>query len=64
VDIFKLTTGNDTVHKDSNGNGVRILNFATLKNLALKIKIFPRQNINNKPGPHMIRRPRTRLITH
>jgi len=36
-DIFKLTTGM-RVRKDSNGNGVRIVNFATMKNLAVKSK--------------------------
>jgi hypothetical protein len=28
-DIFKLTIGNESLHRDSNGNGVRIVNFAT-----------------------------------
>ena len=27
--IFKPTIGNDSLHQDSNGNGVRIVNFAT-----------------------------------
>ena len=27
--IFKLTTGNDSLHQESNDNGVRIVNFAT-----------------------------------
>jgi hypothetical protein len=30
-DIFKPTTGNDSLHQDSKDNGVRIVNFATLK---------------------------------
>ena len=62
--MFKLTIGNERVHKDSNGNGVRIVNFATLKNCGVKSKIFPHQNINNTPGPHLIGRLTTRLITH
>ena len=32
--IFKLTIGQDSLHQDSNDNGVRIVNFATSKNLA------------------------------
>ena len=31
--IFKRTIGNESLHKDSNDNGVRIVNFATSKNL-------------------------------
>jgi len=27
--IFKLTVGNESVHQDSDDNGVRIVNFAT-----------------------------------
>jgi hypothetical protein len=27
--IFKPTNGNESLHQDSNGNGVRIVNFAT-----------------------------------
>jgi hypothetical protein len=38
--IFKLTIGNDSPHQDSNDNGIRIVNFATLKNLYLKSKKF------------------------
>ena len=29
--IFKPTTGNKNLHQDSNDNGFRIVNFATLK---------------------------------
>ena len=28
-DIFKRTVGNDSLNQDSNGNDVRIVNFAT-----------------------------------
>ena len=31
VDIFKPTVGNESLHQDSNYNGVRIVNFATSK---------------------------------
>ena len=29
--IFKPTTGNESLHQDSNDNGVRIVNFASPK---------------------------------
>jgi hypothetical protein len=32
-DIFKPPTGNESLHEISNGNGVRVKNFATFKNL-------------------------------
>jgi hypothetical protein len=34
-DIFKLTVGNESSHKSSNDSGVRVLNFATSKNLVV-----------------------------
>jgi len=34
-DIFKRTVGNESLHKDSNDNSVRILNFAASKNVYL-----------------------------
>jgi len=33
--IFKPTIGNESLHKDSNDNGVRIVNIATSKNLVI-----------------------------
>jgi len=44
--IFKLTIVNACLHQDSNDNGVRIVNFATSKNLIVKNTSFPRQNIH------------------
>ena len=38
--IFKLTIGNESLHQDSNDNGVRIVNFATSKNLVVKSTLF------------------------
>jgi hypothetical protein len=40
-DTFKLTTGNESLHQDSNDNGVRVVNFATSKNLGVKSMMFP-----------------------
>jgi len=34
------------LHQDSNDNGVRIVNFATSKNLVAKSTMFPHQNIH------------------
>jgi len=34
--IFKLTTGNESLHQASNDNNARIVNFATSKNLVVK----------------------------
>jgi hypothetical protein len=45
-DTFKPTIGNESLHEDSNDNGVRVVNFATSKNLAVKSTIFPHQNIH------------------
>jgi hypothetical protein len=35
-DIFKLSIGNESLHKISNDNGVRVVNFDTSKNLRVK----------------------------
>jgi hypothetical protein len=37
--IFKPTTGNECVHVICNDNGVRVVNFATSKNLTVKRKV-------------------------
>ena len=44
-DIFKLTIWNKSLHQDCNDNGVRIVNFAISKNLAVESTIFPHRNI-------------------
>jgi len=33
--IFKPTIGDESLHQENNDNGVRIVNFATSKNLAV-----------------------------
>jgi len=38
--IFKVTIGNEILHKDNNDNGVRIVNFATLKNLVKSMMLL------------------------
>ena len=44
--IFKLTIGNDSLRQANNDNGVRIVNYATSKNLIVEITMFPHRNIN------------------
>ena len=43
--IFKPTIGNESLHHDSNENGVRIVNFGTSKNIVVKSTMFPHRNI-------------------
>jgi endonuclease/exonuclease/phosphatase family metal-dependent hydrolase len=45
-DIFKPTVGNESVLKISNDNRVRVINFATSKNLTVKSTMFPNHNIH------------------
>ena len=61
--IFKLTPGNESLHQDSNDNGIRIANSATSKNLLVKSMMFPHRNICTS-GPLLMGRPTTRLMTH
>jgi len=44
--IFKPTIGNESLHQDSNDNGIRIVNFTTSKNLVVKNAMFPHRNIH------------------
>jgi exonuclease III len=45
-DIFKPIIGYESLHEASNDNGVRVLNFATSKNLSVKSTIFPHRDIH------------------
>ena len=44
--VLKPSFGNERLHKDSNDNGVRKVNFATSKNLFIKSTVFPHRNIH------------------
>ena len=44
-DIFKPTIGKESLHKISNDNGVRLVNFATSKYLIVKSTTFPHRDI-------------------
>jgi hypothetical protein len=43
-DICKPTIGNKSLHKISNDNGVRVVNFAASKNLTVKSTMFLHHN--------------------
>ena len=43
---FKPTIGNESLHQDSNDNGVKTVNFGTSKNLVVKSTMFPHRNIH------------------
>jgi endonuclease/exonuclease/phosphatase family metal-dependent hydrolase len=45
-DIFKLIIGNESLHEASNDNGVRVVNFATSKNVIVKSTTFPHHDIH------------------
>jgi hypothetical protein len=45
-DIFKQSTGNESLHEISSDNGVRVVNFATSRNLIVSSTMFPHRNIH------------------
>jgi hypothetical protein len=45
-DILKPTIGNESLHKISNDNRVRVVKTAILKNLIVKSTMFPHHNIH------------------
>jgi hypothetical protein len=45
-DIFKPTIGNESLHEISTDNGVRVVNFATSKNLVFNSTMFSHCNIH------------------
>ena len=44
--IFNPTIAQESLFQDSNDNGVRLVNFATSKNLVVKSTMFPHRNIH------------------
>jgi exonuclease III len=44
--IFKPTIGNESLHEISNDSGVRVVKFATSKNLVVKSTMFPHRKIH------------------
>jgi hypothetical protein len=45
-EVFKPTVANESLHKISNDNGVRVLNLATSKSLIVESMMFPHHNIH------------------
>jgi hypothetical protein len=45
-DIFKPMIGNESLHEASSDNEVRVVNFATSKNLIVKSTTFPHRDIH------------------
>jgi hypothetical protein len=62
-DIFKPTIGKESPHEISNGNVVRVVNFATSKNLVVKSTMFPHDDIHKYIWISQEGRPINRLIT-
>jgi hypothetical protein len=60
-DIFKPTIGKESSHEISNDNGIGVVNFATSKNLLVKSSLIAA--FINTPGPLLMERHTTRLIT-
>jgi hypothetical protein len=46
-DIFNPTTGYESLHRISNDNEVKVVNFATSKNLVVRSTTFTHSNIHN-----------------
>jgi hypothetical protein len=44
-DSFQPTIGSESLRQDSSDNYVRVVNFATSKNLVVKSVMFPHQNV-------------------
>jgi hypothetical protein len=61
--IFKPTIRNESLHEISNDSGVRVVNFATSKNLVVRSTMFLIAKFINRPGPLLRETHTTRLIT-
>jgi hypothetical protein len=61
--ISKPTIWKESSHEISNDNGVQVINFATSKNLVVKIQCSNTGTFINTPGPLLRERHTSRLIT-
>jgi len=61
---FKPTIGNESLHQDSNNNGVRIVDIATSKIWLLRERCSRTEKFASTPGPLLMGRLTTRLITY
>jgi hypothetical protein len=61
--IFKPTTGNESLHQDSNDNGIRIVNFAKSKKKSLlRARCSHAETFISTPGPLLMGRFTSSLI--
>jgi len=63
-DIFKPIIGNESLHQDSNDDGVRIVNFVTEKNKLLRARCSHTDTFTNKRELLLMGKLTTRLITY
>jgi hypothetical protein len=61
---FKPTIGNESLHRDSNDNGVRIVNFATSKNLVVNARCSRTKTFNSTLGALLMGRLTTKFRTY
>jgi len=62
--IFKPTIGNESLHQDSDDNGVRIVNFITSKNVVVKTRRSHTDTFISTPGLLLMGRLIIRLVTY
>jgi hypothetical protein len=62
--IFNPTVGNESLHQDSNVDGVRIVSFVTGKNKLLRARYFHTETYINTPQLLLMGRLTNRLITY
>ena len=62
--IFKPTIGNESLHQDSNDNGVRLVNLPHQKTQSLRARSSPDETFISTPGPLLMGRLTTRLIIY
>ena len=63
-EYFQTDNLNESRHQDSNDNGVRRVNFATLKESGCNSPMFPYRTFMITPGPLLLGRMTTGLITY
>jgi hypothetical protein len=61
--IFKPTIRNESLHEISNEHGLRVVNFATLKNPTVKSTMFPHCNTDKFTGSLLMGKCSIRLST-
>jgi len=62
--IFNVTIGNESLHHDSNDNGVGIINLQHKKIYLLRAQCFCTETFMSTPGPLLVGRFTTSLITY